>query len=137
MAGLSAAAESIPATARSCLAPDTDHLSVDARARADRAGEYWIIGSTEGEGGGQYLVLLKSGRCKLLGADNVVWPLSRWGLREPQARALALDWARREVASQPDGLKALQRQIDRSPAHQLEWLAPEQKWAYKQLGIRF
>ncbi|UFP97218.1 hypothetical protein [Gloeobacter morelensis] len=131
------AAESFPAQLLPCLERGATNPTVVARAQAEPVLEYWIVAASVGEGGGEYLVTLKNGKCTFVGADNTVWPLSQWGVQRPLARALALDASKRELAQTSGGLTTIQKRIDSAPAYQLEWMAPEQVWAYEQIGIKF
>lgn len=126
----------VPSQALRCLESGASRVVLVASYRSEGVLDYLIVGYVDGsgEGGGQALVTLKDGRCRLLGADNVVWPLTQWGLSAAQARALALDSVEREIARTKGGRSELQRRFNKNPSSAM-FLAEEQKWAYGQKGI--
>jgi hypothetical protein len=83
---------------------------------------------TDGEAGGQKLLLYGNLECSTLGTDNTVFPLSQWknpNITADVVKGLALDEAKRWVKAHPEVSSVSS-----------EYLAPEQVIAYKSLGIK-
>lgn len=131
--GSAARASEVPKEAMACLEKGTTTQEISAKYK-DSQSVYYVVTFTSGEIGGQNLIVVTGSKCKQLGGDNSVFPLSQWGTPRKVVKGLMFDWAKRDIASH-GGLAVCQKYADRYP-DQFTSLDSEQIEGYRAAGLK-